>query len=100
MPQTNSASALGGTHHVLTIHGLMSFFSIDLQKINWKFRTGFSTHTGVSLKEHVPNNPRGGYPRGHQDTAESRDRQRPPPPSSACLLARRCAVGAAHHRVD
>src|SRR5215470_13381621 len=75
-------------------------WAIDLQKINWKFRTGFSTPTGVSLKEHVPNNPRGGYPRGHQDTAESRDRQRPPPPSSACLLARRCAVGAAHHRVD
>jgi hypothetical protein len=33
--------------------------------MNWKFRTGFHEHTGVSLKEHVPNNPRGGYTRVH-----------------------------------
>jgi hypothetical protein len=34
--------------------------AIDLQKMNWKFRTGFHEHTGVSLKEHLPNNPIGG----------------------------------------
>ena len=39
--------------------------AIDLQKMNRKFRTGFHEHTGVSLKEHVPNNPRGGYTRVH-----------------------------------
>src|SRR5207244_2770644 len=41
--------------------------SIDLQKMNWKFRAGFQEHMGVSLKEHMPNNPRGGYTRklGH-----------------------------------
>src|SRR6266436_1593386 len=62
--------------------------SIDLQKMNWKFRAGFQEHTGVSLKEHLPNNPRGEYTRVHQDTAQSRHRQRPPQPSAACLSAR------------
>src|SRR5712692_9424480 len=62
--------------------------SIDLQKMNWKFRAGFHEHTGVSLKEHLPNNPIGGYTRVHQDTAQSRHRQRPPQPSAARLSAR------------
>src|SRR5262249_48992254 len=31
--------------------------SIDLQKMNWKFRPGFHKDTGVSLIEHLPNNP-------------------------------------------
>src|SRR5215475_9202651 len=61
--------------------------AIDLQKMNWKFRAGFPEHTGVSLKEHSPNNPRGEYTRVHQDTAQSRHRQRPPQPSAACLSA-------------
>jgi hypothetical protein len=29
--------------------------------MNWKCRTGFHEHTGVSLKAHMPNNSRGGY---------------------------------------
>src|SRR5712691_3704328 len=62
--------------------------AIDLQKMNWKLRAGFLEHTGVSLKEHLPNNPRGAYTRVHQDTAQSRHRQRPPQPSAACLSAR------------
>src|SRR2546423_11274029 len=52
--------------------------TIDLQKMNWKSRAGFQEHTGVSLKEHLPEHPVGGYTRVHQDTAESRHRQRPP----------------------
>jgi hypothetical protein len=31
--------------------------------MNWKFRTGFHEHTGVSLTAHIPNNPTGGYTR-------------------------------------
>jgi transposase len=30
--------------------------------MNWKFRTGFHEYTGVSLKEHVPHNPREATP--------------------------------------
>src|SRR2546429_9981664 len=41
--------------------------AIDLPKMNWEFRAGFQEHTGVSLIEHMPNNPRGGYTRVHQD---------------------------------
>jgi len=44
--------------------------SIDLQKMNWKFRTGVYEQTGVSLKEPLPNNPRGAYTREHQDTGK------------------------------
>jgi hypothetical protein len=44
--------------------------SIDLQKMNWKFRTGVREQTGVSLKEPLPDNPRGEYPREHQDTGK------------------------------
>jgi nitrile hydratase len=62
--------------------------AIDLQKMNQKFRTGLHEHTGVSLKERLPKNPREGYTRVHQDTAQSRDHQRPPPPSSASLSTR------------
>src|SRR5262245_5382622 len=36
--------------------------AIGLQKMHWTCRTGFPEHTDVSLKEHMPNNPRGGYP--------------------------------------
>jgi hypothetical protein len=61
---------------------------IDLQKRNWKFRTGLHEQTGVSLKERCPNNSIGGYTRGHQETAQSRHRQSPPQPSSARLSAR------------
>ena len=61
---------------------------IDLQKMNWKFRTGFHEHTGVSLTAHLPNTLRGGYTRVHQDTAESYHRQRSVQPSAACLSAR------------
>ena len=62
--------------------------AIDLQKMNWKFKAGFHEHTGVSLTVHVPNNPRGGHTRVHQDTAQSRHRQRSAPPSATCLSAR------------
>src|SRR5215813_6077082 len=62
--------------------------AIDLQKMNWTFRTGFHEHTGVSLTVHVPNNPRGVHTRVHQDTAQARHRQRSAPPSAACLSAR------------
>src|SRR5713101_1034143 len=65
-----------------------SFRTIDLQKMNQKFRTGLHEQTGVSLKERLPNNSREGYTREHQDTAQSRHRQRPPPPSSASLSTR------------
>ena len=50
--------------------------SIDLQKMNWKFRASFQEHTGVSLKEHLPDHPIGGYTRVPQDTAQSCDCQR------------------------
>src|SRR4030095_9827309 len=80
--------------------GVSPWVSTDLQKMNWKFRTGFHEHTGVSLKEHVPNNPRGGYTRVHQDTAQSCHRQRPLQPSAAALSARGCACGAADHGLD
>ena len=71
----------------LALLGLLNS-SIDLQKMNWKFKAGFHEHTGVSLQAHLPNNPRGGYTRVHQDTAQSRDCQRPPQSSSARLSAR------------
>src|SRR6266705_3323549 len=71
--------------------------TIDLQKMNWKFKAGFHEHTGISLQAHLPNHPPGGYTRVHQNTAQSCDRQRPPQASSARLSARRCALGAAHH---
>jgi hypothetical protein len=45
--------------------------------MNWKFRPGVYEQTGVSLKEPLPNNPIGGYTRGHQGTAQSHHRQRP-----------------------
>jgi hypothetical protein len=61
---------------------------IDLQKMNWKFRTGFQEHTGVSLTAHLPNNSMGGYTRVHQDTAQSRHRQRSAQPSATRLSAR------------
>jgi len=35
--------------------------SIDLQKMNWKMRAGLAAQTGVSLKERLANNSRGGY---------------------------------------
>jgi hypothetical protein len=56
---------------VLSVHGP----AIDLQKMNWEFRTGVHEHTGVSLKEPMPDNPRGAYTRVHQDTGQSRDGQ-------------------------
>src|SRR5262249_40359717 len=62
--------------------------SIDLQKMNWKFRTGFHEHTGVSLTEYMPNNPIGGDTREHEDTAQSRHRQRAAQPSAGRLSAR------------
>src|SRR6266446_8941375 len=31
--------------------------------MSWKFRAGFQEHTGVSLKEPLPDHPRGGYTR-------------------------------------
>src|SRR5215831_1068928 len=74
--------------------------AIDLQKMNWKCRTGFHEYTGVFLKEHAPNNLRGGYTRAYQNTAQSCDRQRPSQLSSARLSARCCAIGAAPHRID
>src|SRR6516165_10524178 len=42
---------------------------LSVQKMNWKFRTGAHEQTGVSLKEPLPDNPRGAYTREHQDTA-------------------------------
>ena len=62
--------------------------AIELQKMNGKFKAGFHEHTGVSLQAHMPNNPRGGYTRVRQDTAQSYDCQRPPQSSSARLSAR------------
>src|SRR5207249_5397564 len=44
------------------------FNAIDLQKMNWKFRTGVHEQTGVSLKEPLPDNPRVKYTREPQDT--------------------------------
>jgi hypothetical protein len=44
--------------------------AIDLQKMNWKFRTGAHEQTGVSLKEPLPDNPIGEYTREHQDTGK------------------------------
>jgi hypothetical protein len=44
--------------------------AIDLQKMNWKFRTGVHEQTGVSLKEPLPDNPRGEYTGEHQDTGK------------------------------
>jgi hypothetical protein len=38
--------------------------------MNWKFRTGVHEHTGVSLKEPLPDNPRGEDTREHQDTGK------------------------------
>src|SRR6266852_623369 len=70
------------------LSNLDNSLSIDLQKMNQKFRTGLHEQTGVSLKERLPNNSREGYTREHQDTAQSRHRQRPPPPSSASLSTR------------
>src|SRR5713101_3704885 len=67
---------------------LIKIDAIDLQKMNWKFRTGFHEHTGVSLIAPLPNNPIGGYTRVHQDTAQSRHRQRSAPSSAARLAAR------------
>ena len=43
--------------------------------MNQKFRYHLQ-HTGISLKERLPNNPREGYTCVHQDTAQLRDRQR------------------------
>src|SRR4030095_9220632 len=62
--------------------------AIDLQKMNWKMRAGLTEQTGVSLKERLANNARGEYTHAYQDTAESRNRQRPPQPSSARLSTR------------
>jgi hypothetical protein len=42
--------------------------AIDLQKMNWKFRPGVHEQTGISLKESLPDTPRGEYPREHEDT--------------------------------
>jgi hypothetical protein len=44
--------------------------TIDLQKMNWKFRTGVHEQMGVSLKEPLPDTPRGAYTREHQDTGK------------------------------
>ena len=63
----------GTAEHTAALRWMQGY---NLQKMNWKFRPGFHEHTGVSLKAHVPNNPRGGYTRVHQDTAQSRHRQR------------------------
>jgi hypothetical protein len=30
----------------------VAIIAIDVQKINWKFRTSFHEHTGVSLQAH------------------------------------------------
>src|SRR5437016_6824329 len=62
--------------------------AIDLQKMNWKMRAGLAEQTGVSLKERLANNTIRGYTHAYQDTAESRNRQRPPQPSAARLSAR------------
>src|SRR5262249_7157280 len=43
------------THHALI--DILQCRHIDLQKMNWKFRAGFQEHTGVSLKDYLPNNP-------------------------------------------
>jgi hypothetical protein len=61
--------------------------AIDVQKMKWNFRTGVHKQSGVSLKALLPNIPPGGYTREHQDTAQSRYRQRPAPPSSVWLSA-------------
>src|SRR4030095_16910891 len=66
----------------------VSLAAIDLQKMNWEFRTGFHEHTGVSLTAPIPNNPIGGYTRVPQDTAQSRHRQRAAQPSAGRLSAR------------
>src|SRR5713101_9344747 len=65
-----------------------SSVAIDVQKINWKFRIGLHEQTGVSLQERLPHNARGGDTREHQDTAQSRNRQRPLQPSAVRLSAR------------
>jgi glucose-6-phosphate 1-dehydrogenase len=69
---------------------------IDLQKMNWEFRTGVHEHTGVSLKEPLPDNPRGEYTRVHQDTGQSRDGQSVASPAPRRLPTGRCPFGAAH----
>src|SRR5215831_13939767 len=38
-----------------------TFFTIDLQKMNWKFRAGVHEHPGVCLKRHCGHNGPGGY---------------------------------------
>src|SRR6266571_4901716 len=49
--------------------------AIDLQKMNWKFRTGIHEPMGVSLKPHFGHNCAGGYTREHQDTGQFCDCQ-------------------------
>src|SRR5205809_8088743 len=49
--------------------------TIDLQKMNWKFRAGFHELTGVSPKRHCGHNCTGGYTREHQDTGQFCDYQ-------------------------
>src|SRR4249920_3539535 len=70
--------------------------TIDLQKMNWKFRTGVHEQTGVSLKEPLPDNRRGAYTREHQDTGKSRDGQSFANPAPRRLPTGRCPFGTAH----
>jgi hypothetical protein len=59
--------------------------AIDLQKMNWKFRTGVHEPMGVSLKRHFGHNCAGGYTREHQDTGQFCDCQSLAQPVAAGL---------------
>src|SRR5882724_4000922 len=53
--------------HYTTVYKV---FAIDLQKMNWKCRTGIDESMGVSLKGRRKHNAIGGYSHADQDTGQ------------------------------
>jgi hypothetical protein len=47
-----SSTTSKGKDSVWVIVSRTNFVTIDVQKINWKFRTSVHEHTGVSLQVH------------------------------------------------
>src|SRR5262245_43315112 len=86
-------TGLEGTIVLLYAH------SIDVQKMNWKVRTGVQEQTGVCLHRHYDHHGTGGYTHEPQNTGQCCDCQ-----SLTCQVApglppRRCAVGTTDHGV-
>ena len=74
--------------------------TIDIQKMNWKFRAGVHEQTGVCLNRHCGHNGTGGYTRERQNTGQCCDCQSFTCEVATGLSQRRCAFGATDPGVD